>query len=203
MTDNYARIVGDNLGKLYGSLPVDLADKLPGNQDGDVFEFSAFGDTCRIGPDAIVLGDEEEWGVLGILISLYALNASAEPSVLEPLKAYKDFPDSMPYVGAFASHTERVLVPHVDRIETRRPRINAVLPIRDAAALAGGDFSFLVTPLPKITLCYIFYQADEDFPASATCLFSSNANQFLPLDALADVGEYTSKKILSLISEEN
>ena len=63
----------------------------------------------------------------------------------------------------------------------------------------GGDFAFTLFPLPKIALCYIFYEADEDFPASVKCLFSNNANQFLPVDGLADVGEYTSKKIMDLI----
>ena len=66
----------------------------------------------------------------------------------------------------------------------------------------GGDFSFVVYPLPKIALCYIFYEADEDFPPSATCLFSNNAISFPPIDALADVGEYTSKKILQLVQEK-
>ena len=63
----------------------------------------------------------------------------------------------------------------------------------------GGDFSFVVYPLPKIALCYIFYDPDEDFPASVTCLFSNNARRFLPLDGLADVGEYTSRKILEIV----
>jgi hypothetical protein len=63
----------------------------------------------------------------------------------------------------------------------------------------GGDFSIIVRPLPKIKLRYIFYLADEEFPASATCLFSNNALSFLPVDALADTGEYTSKKIIDLI----
>lgn len=65
---------------------------------------------------------------------------------------------------------------------------------------AKGDFSFIVYPLPKIALCYIFYEADDDFPASVTCLYSNNANQFMPVDGLADVGEYTSRKILNLIN---
>jgi hypothetical protein len=64
---------------------------------------------------------------------------------------------------------------------------------------AGGDFSFWLHPFPKIVLNYIFYRADEEFPASATCLCSCNALSFLPIDALADTGEYTSRKILELI----
>jgi hypothetical protein len=59
--------------------------------------------------------------------------------------------------------------------------------------------AFVVHPLPKIALCYIFYVADDDFPASVTCLYSNNAHHFLPIDALADVGEYTSRRMLTLI----
>jgi hypothetical protein len=39
----------------------------------------------------------------------------------------------------------------------------------------------------------------ENLPASVTCLFSANAMAFMPLDGLADMAEYTSKKIISLI----
>jgi hypothetical protein len=61
--------------------------------------------------------------------------------------------------------------------------------------------SAVIYLLPKIALGYIFYEADEDIPASVTCLFSNNANGFLPMDALADVGEYTSKRIIEMMSQ--
>jgi hypothetical protein len=105
----------------------------------------------------------------------------------------------MPFVGAFATHTERILIPRVAEIETAQKTIVENLRGRDAFSLAGGDFSLRVCPLPKISLCYIFYREDDEFPASVTCLFSSNAPTFLPTDALADVGECTSRKILNLL----
>jgi len=137
--------------------------------------------------------------VLGILISLYALNARPEACIPQPLKAFKEFPDSAPYAGAFATHTEQLLVPHVPEIKEAVETITRTLKGEKSPSGTGGDFSFMVYPLPKIALCYIFYEADDDFPASVTCLYSHNANQFMPIDGLADVGEYTSRKILSLI----
>jgi hypothetical protein len=65
----------------------------------------------------------------------------------------------------------------------------------------GGDFSFVLAPLPKIGICYIFYLPDEEFEASVTCLFSANALCFMPLDGLADVAKYTSRKIIQLVKE--
>jgi hypothetical protein len=202
MPDNYQQIVGNNLQKLYASLPDNLAASLPATQEGDCFKFKAFGEICRIRPDGIQFGDTMETGILGILISLYALHAGPESQILQPLKSFKDFPNSMPYANAFVTHTEQILIPQVEKIEKAQQTILKTLQGRDASDLAGGDFSFLVRPLPKISLCYIFYQADEEFPASATCLYSSNASAFLPMDALADVGEYTSKTILNLLTKD-
>ena len=199
MSNNYAKIVQDNLKKLYQNLPTNLADVLPAQRNEDSFLFEAFGETCEIRSDGIFLGEVQQTGVIGILISLYALNAGLETCLVEPLKAFKGLPNSMPYAGAFVTHTQQILVPYVEKIQTSADRIIEMLNGCKAPSNVGGDFSFMVYPLPKIALCYIFYEADEDFPASVTCLYSNNAISFLPIDALADVGEYTSKKILTVI----
>ncbi len=202
MDDNYAKIVRDNLEKLFRDLPADLELKLPGERKGDHFFFDAFGESCEITPDGIFFNGMRPASVLGILISLYALHVKLDPYVLEPLKAFKDFPNSMPYAGAFVTHAQQILVPHVERIFEFKSRIMEQLRGQEAPSDTGGDFSFVVHPLPKIALCYIFYDADDDFPASATCLYSNNALSFLPIDGLADVGEYTSRKILDLIDSK-
>ncbi|MBC8442175.1 MAG: DUF3786 domain-containing protein [Deltaproteobacteria bacterium] len=199
MTDNYTKIVEYNLDKLYCNLPHDLSKNLPGRQEGERFIFDAFGEICMIEPKGINLGDKEHSSVFDILISLYALNARPDICIPEPFKAFKEFPDSMPYAGAFTTHTEQLLVPYVGKIKESVQIITKRLKGEDSPAGTGGDFSFIVYPLPKIALCYIFYEADEDFPASVTCLYSNNANLFLPIDGLADVGEYCSKTILELI----
>jgi hypothetical protein len=199
MSNNYAKIVQDNLKKLFENLPTDLADALPAEQNGDGFWFEAFGETCEIRSDGIFLGDVRQTGVIGILISLYALNTKLEPCLIEPLKAFKDFPNSMPYAGAFVTHTQQILVPYVEKIQVSTHRIIEALNGCESPSNVGGDFSFMIYPLPKIALSYIFYEADEDFPASVTCLYSNNALSFLPIDGLADVGEYSSKKILDII----
>lgn len=199
MTDNYANIVQDNLNQLYGNLPKDLAQDLPGEQEGERFIFNAFGEKCQIDPEGISLGDKEHSSVFGILISLYALNARPDPCVLEPLKGFKEFPDSMPYVGAFSSHSEQILVSAVGGMQLNQNKIMDAMNGEPGPSDVGGDIVFRVRPLPKIALCYILYESDEDFPPSVTCLYSNNANRFMPMDGLADVGEYTSRAILDII----
>ncbi len=188
-----------NLARLYENLPPDLADRLPAKRDGDAFVFEAFGEMCRIEPGCIVLGDGSYPQVMGIMISLYALNARTDPCVPLPFTAFKEFPNTMPYVGAFATHTEKILAPYTPAIRENIERIKAAMKGKGAPADISGDFAFVVYPLPKIALCYIFYEADEDFPAAVTCLYSNNADLFLPIDPLADVGEYTSRRIIALV----
>lgn len=161
--------------------------------------FQAFGKPCVIRPEGIFLDGKKEEDVLGILISLYALYAGKAEMVLEPFHAFKDLPHSAPYAGAFAARTQQVLVPHVEAIQKARETICRRLDGNHAPPSVGGDFAFVLHPFPKIALCYIFYLADADFPASATCLFSHNALSFAPIDALADTAEYTSRAILELL----
>lgn len=201
--NNYDRLIQQNLDTLYESLPKDLERCIQATRDQDRFTLNAFGCDCVISPDGICFDDSDNTAVKdpipGLLVSLYALNATDTPSCLTPLKAFKEFPDSMPYAGAFATHTEQLLVPYVNDIKQNIPSIMGPLNGQSSPSGTGGDFSFVVHPLPKIALCYIFYEADEDFPAGVTCLYSGNARQFMPVDGLADVGEYTSRRIIDII----
>ncbi len=201
MTNNYHRLIKQNLATLFASLPNDLDQRISACRENDRFALNAFGRRCIISPDTITFIPEQPDtdAITGLLVSLYALNASDAPVCLTPLKAFKEFPNSMPYAGAFTTHTEQLLVEHVADIKTRIPAIMEVLNGQAAPAGTAGDFSFVVYPLPKIALCYIFYEADPDFPAGVTSLFSGNADQFMPIDGLADVGEYTSRRIIDIL----
>ena len=200
MQDNYSRIVAENLDKIFSGTPEDLASNLPAEKDGDGYVFRAFGERCRITPDGITLGGAPQASILGILISLYALNMTSEVCILEPFRAFKELPDSMPYAGAFVTHTQQVLVPHVEKLAERVEAVTTGFNTDPAAPTSGGDFGFRLQPLPKIWLEFICYLQDEDFPASVTCLYSQNADRFLSTDALADVGEYAVKKVIAMLS---
>ena len=196
---NYEEIIKSNLKRLYSNLPADLADKLPASRIDNEFLLRAFGDSCRITPQNITIGGKAQTGPPGIIISLYALQVAGAACQLTPFKAFRELPGSMPYVGAFSSNTESVLLEHIDAIDREADRIIDQFNGSQETQAGTGDFSFILYPLPKIALNYIFYRADDEFPAAVTCLFSCNAQEFLKTDALADTGEYTSKRILDIL----
>ncbi len=199
MQDNYSRLVAANLDKVFSGAPDDLVANFPAQKEGDSYLFRAFGEACRLSPGGIFVGDTLQDSVLGILISLYALNSKPEACVTDPFQAFKELPDSMPYAGAFVTHTQQVLEPYVETLESRVDEIMAAFNTDPATPSTGGDFSFRLQPLPKIWLEFICYLPDEDFPAAVTCLYSHNADLFLTTDALADVGEYTVKRIIPML----
>ena len=198
---NYGKIVMDNLSKIYIQLPDHLEKHLGAKRKGDCFYFWAFGEGCCLGPDKISLSGVPAVNPRSLLVSLYAIHANPESIQLEPFKSFKDLPGSMPYQGAFHANSERVLVPRVVKIREEQRAIKEVFNGQDGLKDSAADFSFILFPLPKIALYYLFYLPDEEFPASATCLFSANALSFMPLDGLADVAEYTSRGIIQLVSK--
>lgn len=202
MTDNYRRIMQENLERLFQDDDSGLGSRLGAERGADGnWRFSAFGRDCRLGPQGIWLDDVPADGVRGVLLSLYGLHARPVPLQREPFRAYREFPNATPYQGAFATHTEGILVPHVHRILTEAKQVRERLQGMRAPDDLGGDAAFVVHPVPKIALCYIFYEADDEFPAGVTCLYSANADRFMPVDGLADLGEYTSKEMIRIVGQ--
>lgn len=157
--DNYTRLIQDNLNKLFSSLPNDFDQCIQATRQEDKFILEAFGATCEISRDGICFDPSAQGAfpdaIPGLLVSLYALNASDTAMNLTPLTAFKEFPDSMPYAGAFATHTEQMLVPYVDRIKSSIPKVMASL---------GGMYSppgnrgrFLLCGPPPAQNCPLLY----------------------------------------------
>ncbi|MCP4666271.1 MAG: DUF3786 domain-containing protein [Deltaproteobacteria bacterium] len=198
METNYGKIIRENLSKVFCQMPQNLEASLNAERKGDHYCFRAFGRDCSLEPDKVTFSGDTDSGPRGLLVSLYGMHANLDPIQLAPMKAFRDLPDSAPYHGAFTANSEGVLVPHVTGIREKQDVIKEAFNGQAGLPEFSGDFSFILFPLPKIALCYVFYLPDDEFPASATCLFSANALSFMPLDGLADVAEYTSRGIIEL-----
>lgn len=199
MGTNYERTIRENLQQVFDHIPEEFEQRLPALKRDSRFLFTAFGEDCSLGADEIILSGEIERGPKGVVVSLYARHAHPGPAELEPWRAFKDLPGSMPHQGAFRTYAERILIPYVPQIEKQGERIARALGGAKNPAGVEADLALLLYPFPKIALCYVFYMAVEEFPPSVSCLFSSNAPSFMPLDGLADLAEYTSMAIIKQI----
>ena len=199
MGQNYLQIRNDYLKKAWARSPAVLSACLPAELKDAGLCFPAFGEECLLTRGEITLAGVAANGPEGLLIALYASVVPDLPVQLHPLKSFKELPNSMPYQGAFAANAEQILVPLVTNMYRQQERLAAVFSGRPNLNPVSGDFSFTLYPLPRVPLYYIFHLPDEEFPAAVTCLFAANAPAFMPLDGLADVAEYTGKKLLALL----
>ncbi|MBW1991534.1 MAG: DUF3786 domain-containing protein [Deltaproteobacteria bacterium] len=201
MGSQYIAIRNEYLARAWARGPEVLAACLPAEPRPEGLLFRAFGEDCLLTPKDVFLASRPAEGPEGVLIALYAGAVTDQEVDLYPLRAFKELPGSMPYQAAFAANAEAVLVPWVERIFASQDHLIRRFsghPNEDAAA---GDFSFTLRPLPKIPLYYVFHLPDEEFPAAVTCLFAAASTDFMPLDALADVAEYTAQKIIGLMQQ--
>jgi len=132
---------------------------------------------------------------------MYASFVTNEPVQRQPLKAFKQFPGGMGYQGAFAMNAEKALHSHIKLIKNHQDEVITRFSGHPNLDAKRCDFSFTLFPLPRVGLYYIFKLPDEEFLASVTCLFASNADRFLPVAGLADTAEYTAKKIIEIVTQ--
>ncbi len=198
---NYAEIARNYLEKAFGR-GLDVLEKaLPATAKEKGLVFKAFGKTCKITKEKIFLDDLLEEGPKGVLVSLYAFYTPVDSiTTLTTWKSFKDFPGTMPYWEPFRANAEQVLIPFVETIHRNQQKICNHFDGYIATNIPG-DFSMVLFPFPKVPLLYIFYLPDDEFPAEAKCLFAGG-DQFMPVDALADIAEHTSRTIIELIKGE-
>jgi len=199
MPQNFLQIQKEYLQKVWLRQPKELEETHPAHHEGDCFRFQAFRELCELYPQEIILGGKPLTGPEGILIALYALHVQKEETQLHPLKSFKQFPGGMGYQGAFVTNSEKILHPYVPTIQQHQQELIDRFSGHFNSGARRYDFSFTLYPLPRSALYYIFNLPDEEFPASVTCLFPSNATNFLPVAGLADIAEYTAKKIIELL----
>ncbi|MBW2071415.1 MAG: DUF3786 domain-containing protein [Deltaproteobacteria bacterium] len=199
MSKQYLQILKEHLEHAWRRGERQLEKALPAIRREGCLKFSAFASTCLLCPDKILLDGEELLGPEGILIALYARHVEQKLPQLHPLQSFKELPGSAPYQGAFEARAQQILVPHVIAIEQHKEQLAKRFSGRLNPDAPSGDFSFTLYPLPRIPLYYIFYLPDDEFPAAVTCLFAADACSHLPVDALADVAEYTAVRIFALL----
>ena len=197
--ENYRQIRNRYLSEVYARSLEELEISIPGVREEALFHFEAFGEKCLLSKEEVVLAGVPANGPEGLLVAMYASTARDLPIRLQPLKSFKELPNSMPYQGAFHINAERALIDYVPIIQLHQHDIAARFSGHVNSDHTSGDFSLTLYPLPRVPLYYIFHLSDEEFPAAATCLFAANALDFMPLAGLADVAEYTAKRMIVLL----
>ncbi len=97
---------------------------------------------------------------------------------------------------------KRVELPIAQHASEFIPRARALIPHFDGVvvpSVIGMDVAMTVVALPRVHLRVELSQEDQEFPPEAWVLFSNNANNYLSVPTLQDLGELFKERLLSLL----
>jgi hypothetical protein len=130
--------------------------------------------------------------VTRILILHYLIRADGSPPAGKWV-GYKDIPGGLHYGGVFA---RRVTEPLLRRFG-RSPKLFKEIGIGLGGESADvGDASFVLHVLPMISLQYVLWAGDEEFPPSIQLLFDASVDHYLSLEDIVVLGQMSTGRLI-------
>lgn len=153
-----------------------------------------FGERCLVRDDGVYGGDRRLDSIAGILILRYLIAAGTGPLTGEWVP-YRFFRDGAIFAAHIKTHIEDALAREfMDKKGLLSERL-MVLGARPHEAATNPDVSAVLEPLPHVPVLCLFWDRDEEFPASFQFLFDSSAPEYLDLESLAVLLHCTGLKI--------
>jgi len=107
--------------------------------------------------------------------------------------SYRELPSGGFYHPVFRARAE---IPLIKRFGSQPDLFK-----KAACSLGGepaqyGDLAFKIITFPRLPLVYILWTKDEEFPADASILFDSSAENHLHIEDLAYLGETVTRELI-------
>ncbi len=128
-------------------------------------------------------------GVTVEIVLLHYLLRAQDIPLSGHLKSFREFSDAEAYQDAFRRRVIEPLAlafgPHPEKFAQAAARLGGV-----PAELGTGELKFRLMALPRLPVVVILWLGDDEVPASAQVLFDETAEQQVPVEDLAVVGEF-------------
>lgn len=150
-------------------------------------------------PDFVVCDPQtgQELPVAGQALLLYYFHTCDGAPETGRWVSFAELPDGRFYNRAFQGYTGHELA--------KAFQSEAAAFVRAAESLGGqrqalGDAAFSFRALPRVTLLVVFWQGDEEFPASFQILFDAAVSHHLPTDVCAILGSMLTRKLIKSLT---
>jgi hypothetical protein len=136
--------------------------------------------------------------VTRIILLHYVIHANGSDQTND-LIPYKEIPGGMAYAGVFH---RRVVDPLIRAFGSSPGGFCAAGVAMGGEKAAFGDTSFLLRVLPRVTITFIMWRGDEEFPPSIQILFDRSIEGYLSLEDVVVLGEMASKRLIARSPEK-
>jgi hypothetical protein len=130
--------------------------------------------------------------VTRILLLHYLIRADGSPMTGKWV-GYKDIPGGLLYASVFARRVTDPLVRRFGR---------SAKWFKEAGIQLGGetgevgDASFILKAFPFITVQYVLWEGDDEFPPAAQLLFDASVDHYLSLEDIVVLGQITTGRLI-------
>ncbi|MFC1890327.1 DUF3786 domain-containing protein [Thermodesulfobacteriota bacterium] len=198
--DNYEKVCEGLVDRLGGA---DLAVAAPGlgaEIREDLLLLDFFSVAMRVGKEGVRRGSggEEKDFMTRIILSHYVLRNGSAPLKGEWI-SYREFRDAALFMHYFQGQVEG----RISRtFEGKADELAASIRVLGGDPYEGietGDLCYRIRALPKVPMVLIFWDGDEDFPASTRILFDRSAPAYLDMECLAVLGHVLALRLAAAV----
>jgi hypothetical protein len=191
---NYDRVCADLVATVYDTGAIAHADALGGVMEGDAARIPLFGLNCLVRPDGVFQNGRRLDTIGSILVMRYLLQAGSA-KIRNLWLPYRDLKDGNQFASYIKAHIEdRIADLYSGKTALLRERLVA-LGARPHSGEMQSDLVLVVHPLPRVPVLCLFWDKDDEFPASCRFLFDASASAYLDLESLAATLQYIHLKI--------
>ncbi|MDW7674741.1 MAG: DUF3786 domain-containing protein [Bacillota bacterium] len=118
-----------------------------------------------------------------ITILHYLNNGGAGKAInSDNLISFKELPGGAIYIVPF---TNRAIKPLIKMFGNSPEKLITVAQKWEGGQATFGDYSIFIPVFPKVTITYVIWAGDEEFPPNATILFNQSIVNYLPTEDVA------------------
>ena len=195
---NYDKVLDGLLVSLKESGASANASFLGGTVRGGKTYVPLFGMEWRVEDDGFYRDGRRLDTIGSILAARYLLqggNGQAAAQLTGSWLPYRDLKDGAQFASYIKAHLEEPMARDFSgRRDVLAGRLEA-LGARPYSADFRADLVFVVEPLPRVPILCLFWDRDDEFPASFQFLFDASAQTYLDLECLAAELQYIFLKI--------
>ncbi len=195
-TSNYDKICEDLLQLVWDTGAVANAPMLSGSvEEGAAARVPLFGENCEVRRDG-VYKDAEKLDTIGSILVVRYLLTAGTGQIRHIWLPYRDLKDGAQFSAFIKTNIEdRIASVFQGKRGALRERLSALGAVPSTGE-AQADIALILHPLPKLPVLCLFWDSDEEFPASFRFLFDGSASSYLDLEALAAMLQYTYLKLI-------
>ena len=168
---------------------------LPYDEETKTFTFTLLGEEYHIShPDYVITGERTPTNAEKIMFLRYLLDGkSAMPS--GKYLTYREFPWGEVYVQQF---TGRCIALYSFSYGFKPDFLREIMKHLPATPLSVSDVGYEITLMPGLTMQFLLWVGDDEFPPNSQILFSDNFRYAFTAEDMANIGDIVISRMKSI-----